>query len=329
VKILLYGTLLSSLLWSETTICYKKNLPSNNIYPNISLDGSLCKGQSLNTLKSYGWVLQDFKTIKNKLGIFNHIYILNKKENNIKVNKQILFDPTIKKYILNNSTKNSATIDGIKIQLGVSGIVIHHYNNDNNIILNNAIVTKSNDNSSVITFNNNVILKQDAIPTTKLMPQDGDIFIANYLYNSSLLIVPNLKAKQIIQDIYPKQNFINEDFFATILKMDKTPIPTKKEIQKFCLENQIGTIFFVIENKLYIVDAISFKIVYTQKLQYIDNSTSVPFFTKIKDIKKGFWDIFNKNKIDDYNSYYRTLIFDNKNNTQKSILKTMKELWPW
>ena len=139
-----------------------------------------------------------------------------------------------------------------------------------------------------------------------------------------------MQAKQIVKNMYKKQNFINEDFFATTLKMNKTPTPTKYDLQKFCFNNQIGTIFFVIKSKLYIVDSISFKVIYTQMLPYIDSTTTVPFFTQIKDIEKGFWDILDKDKIDDYNSYYTSMIIDSsKTTTQSVLLQKVKDLWPW
>ncbi|PIF04196.1 MAG: hypothetical protein CSA86_02425 [Arcobacter sp.] len=203
-------------------------------------------------------------------------------------------------------TNKNAKIDMANITVGSSGIIVRKVNN-NYIILTQAIVTKSDDINTTIKFIDKQIIPQDSIPTSKIKPSNGDDFILNHLYNTSLLIVPNIEAKNELLKLYPKHNFLNEDFFAAHLKVIDTPLPTKKIISQFTQSQEIGTIFLVIKNKLYIIDTLTFKIIDTQDLQYNNTTTNVPFFTKVRDIKKGFWN-FGPEKIKNYNKYYLKLI---------------------
>jgi len=203
-------------------------------------------------------------------------------------------------------TPTTAKINITNLNLGHSGIIVKKINN-NTMIISQAVVIKSNNKNSTLEFLDKDIIKQNAIPTTKLIPENGDKFILNHLYKTSLLIVPNVKAKKNVKELYPNQNFLNEDFFAAHLKIIQQPIPEKETISNFAQAQQIGTIFIVVENKLYILDSITFKIIETIPLSYNDESTNVPFLTKIQDIKTGFWN-FSDEKIEDYNKYYLKLL---------------------
>ena len=53
--------------------------------------------------------------------------------------------------------------------------------------------------------------------------------------------------------------------------------------------------------------SISFKVIDSIPLQYHDQSTNIPFLTKIRDIEQGMWD-FGDEKIENYNNYYLKLL---------------------
>jgi len=167
-------------------------------------------------------------------------------------------------------TPTSAKINITNLNLGHSGIIVKKINN-NMMIITQATVIESNSNNSTLEFIDKDIIEQNAIPTTKLSPENGDKFILNHLYKTSLLIVPNVKAKKNVKKLYPNQNFLNEDFFAAHLKIIQKPIPEKETITNFTQSQQIGTIFIVVQNKLYILDSLTFKIIETIILTYNDN----------------------------------------------------------
>lgn len=215
-------------------------------------------------------------------------------------------DFNIEKVKIYDVTEKTAKIKISKVFIGQSGIIIKNAK-DNITIVKSATIIDFNKNEATIEFLDKQILVQDALPTSAHVPVEGDIFIVNHLYKTSLLIVPNLKAKKVVQALYPDQNFLNEDFFAAHLKLTQTPIPTKQTILDFTQKQQIGTLFVVIENKLFILDASTFAILNTIEIKNDDLSQNVPFFTKIDDIKKGFWD-FGADKIEDYNKHYLELL---------------------
>ena len=340
MKILILPLLLLSTLLSQTTMCYKKNDKNSEINKNILLYGGDCQGKfSLKDMKTFGWKLNESKIIQQNVG-YNHLYILSR-DNKIAKQSQYqhietmdLKQKELKIYDLSN---NSAKIDIGNLKIGQSGVIVHKYNKSNSMIVALATVSSSNKMFSQIDIKQQSIIKQNAIPTSRIQPTNGDIFVLNHLYNSSLLIVPNYETKRIIQKNYPKHRFINEDFFAAHLKLILTPIPTKDDIREFCTSQHIGTIFMVVQNSLYIIDVATFSILDIQNITIDDETTQVPFFTKIQDIKKAFWD-FGDDKIQDYNEYYLALINDTtyqpkytsgKNNNKKTLFAELLEMLPW
>lgn len=211
-----------------------------------------------------------------------------------------------KAYIITDITKEQAVIKNSDLIKGQSGVIITGGNNIP-LIIAAATVINIDGQNAIINYKNEPLLEQDSIPTSKLKPKDGDIFLANHFYKTSVMIVPNFEAKQLLIKHFPDQNFINEDFLASNLKLEKEPLPKKKTIEDFCKKNQIGTIFLIASDKLFILDAISFDVLEIQYFKTKDRSMKVPFFSKIDDIEKGFWD-FGENKIKDYDQYYLKMI---------------------
>ena len=203
-------------------------------------------------------------------------------------------------------TETTAKINIANLTIGQSGAIIKNID-ENSVILAQATVIESNTNNSTIEFSSRPLLEQEALPTSKLIPEDNNIFILNHLYNTSLLIVPNKKAKQSVQKLFPFQNFLDEDFFASYLKLNNIPVPMRDDISKFALKQQMGTIFVVVQNNLFIVDSISFKVLDTVLIDNDDKSTNLPFLTRIEDIEISMFD-FGEEKIEDYNLHYLRLL---------------------
>jgi hypothetical protein len=167
---------------------------------------------------------------------------------------------------------NKSVIPMGNLIIGQTGIVIHIFDNDKRLIVSNAKVISSDANSSVVEFFEFNDLKQDAIPTSNRVAVTNDILILNYMYNSSLLITPTLDAFQSVRDNFKLNNFVHSDIFAAKLKVDHNPYPTKEDIQKFAIEQNLGTIFMVIENKVFIIDSKTFAILESYAINY-ENTT--------------------------------------------------------
>jgi len=201
--------------------------------------------------------------------------------------------------------KDKAIINKGNLKKGQSGAVVHKFKDSNEIILNYAYVINSNDKNSTIKFSKFKVLSQNALANTKLTPKKGDMFVLNHLYYNSFIIAPNFESFSKVKKIYKNFNFLNPDYFAAFLKIDRNPAPNKKEIQNFCLDNQIGTLFFVIKNKVYLVDVISFKIIYSKSIDISGKKIQLPFYSNIDKIENS---IFSWSKIEDYNNYYLKMI---------------------
>ena len=360
MRIILLSILFISTLLSKTTICYKENTFTSKIENSVLLDGGECKGKlSIDGMKYTGWKLK-YSQATPKNSKYNHLIIFEQLGNkkaytkstqktasktvNKKQTVKFDFDTTTKEFTLNNINKNTAIINQENLKIGQSGIIIHKYSNKSSIVVATASVISSSKKSSKILIEKHNFLTQNAIPTTKLKPSNGDTFILNHLYSSSLLIAPNYETVQAIKAIYPKQNFFNPDIFASHLKITNKPIPTKGLLQNFCKEKDIGTIFIAVKNQFYILDVNSFKVLDTIKISVNDRKIQKPFYTKVLNIEKNFWD-FGDSEVTDYNSFYTSLIDGTKyipqvttdeENNNKSVLQKvsdklskLSDMLPW
>ena len=340
MKLLLLFLFFLSSIVAETTLCYKKNTTSISLDKTALLNGTDCQGKlSILTMGKNNWEVSDTKVIKEN-EFYNHIVIFTKKSKDDITNtfsKSTYYSKVFNKIDLNakqvkiyDLSRNTARIKIKNLKIGQSGAVIHHSTKEDSIIIAIAEVIETNSEYSTIRITKKSILKQDAIPTSKYIASKGDTFILNHMYSSSLLIVPNSKAKAMVVLNYPNQKFLSEDFFASYLKVINTPILNKKNIINFAKSQQVGTIFIVIKNTLYVKDALTFKTIDKIALNINDSTTKVPFYSKIMKIEKGLLD-FGDDKIENYNKHYLALV-DNttySNNIGKSLFHSVKEIFTW
>ncbi len=306
------------------TMCYVENWTTPSNVESIKLNGGVCKGKkSIKDLKEDGWEVDDIITSKTKSGT-NYMYIMKKdvEEAFIKrvlKNPELLTKNRIKKdqfktqYLkISNANDTTATINKGNLIVGQSGVVVHRYNGKHTIIIASASVIDSNNTQSTIKFSNFDGLSQSALPTSNIKATDGDIFILNYLYNTSLLIAPNNQSFKTVRGMFPNQNFIHSDVFATNLKYLKKSTPTKPIIQAFCKNQDIGTIYIVVDNTVYTLDAKTFKVVSKNPIFYDFNNTQIPFYTRVEDIKDGVFSLsfigLSGDAMKDYSEYYSKLL---------------------
>ncbi len=313
---------LSTNLSAKTTICYKNEWTKPSIIEKIKLDGGECNSEfSIYDMKNKGWNLQDIKITSGKKGL-NYHYVLTTdkiiKIDNKKIEEQTEFSFEEIYAKLENVQNNEAIINKPNLRIGQSGIVMQRYDNGQKIIVSNAYVISSNDTYSKIKLIEFSDLKQKAIPTSKATAKDGDILILNYMYNKSLLISPSQDAFQVARANFSKNTFLHSDIFAAKLKKIKEPLPSKKTIQQFAIEQNLGTIFFIIKDKTYVVDTKTFAIlnIYTLKYNYLEKE-KMPFYTRVENIEKAPFDLIWENikKL----SFLKDLI-GNDNRSEEEIL---------
>jgi len=130
------------------------------------------------------------------------------------------------------------------------------------------------------------------------------------MYNSSLLIAPSLDSFQAVRSNFKSNNFIHSDIFAAKLKVTNTPFPTKEDIQKFAIEQNLGTIFFVLNNKVYVVDTKTFTILAKYNFAYENKEYQMPFYTRVEEIEGSIFDFsfFSSNEDLTYDEYYEKVL---------------------
>lgn len=309
--------LFSSNLTAQETICYKNSVDKPSMIEEIGLEGDICKGKlTVNDMKNDGWDILDIKITSNQ-NKFNYSYYFYKNSN------------TLGSSIQNSTLRNEFSVKPIGIKLGTiqnnqnsinignltvgqSGIVVHIFENDKRLVVANAKVISSNSSSSVVEFFEFDDLKQDAIPTSIRKAETGDVLVLNYMYNSSLLIAPNQNSFQSVRDSFKSNNFIHSDIFAAKLKVENNPYPTKKDIQQFAIEQNLGTIFFVLNRKIYIVDTKTFAVLQTYAYNYETSEMQMPFYTRVEEIESSIFDFtipfISEQRIDNYEEYYKRIL---------------------
>lgn len=323
-------TILAQGLSAKTTICYKKDWKSPSTIDQTKLNGGFCKGEfSFKDMATNGWFLKDLKIEKGEDGL-NYIYVLTDKKLVEIDNKQVAENNTIMdneftkleyKAIaarIYDVTEDEAKINVGNLRVGESGIIEHRYTNDKNLIVSNAYVISSNANYSTIKFLPFFDLKQNALPTSNRTPQKGDIAIIDYLYDASLLIAPSQDAFTATREKFKDNNFLHADLFGAYLKKEGIPLPSKEVIQNYAIEQNLGTIFFVIDSTVYVVDAKTFAILEKDSISYnfVENK-NMPFYTRVENIEKNLM-----STIADYKNWFSFLtdIFGDDERTEEEIL---------
>ena len=330
-KLLLAGAsicLLSNLAQAEDTACFKNDVEKPSLIEDVTLDGGICNGKySLNQMKNNGWDVLDIKitTSQNK---FNYTYYFTKSSNeSLKTNNALLKTSSDNEVSVSNKEfsvkpmgmklttieNNKSTIAVGNLIVGQTGVVVHIFDNDKRLIVSNAKVISTNSNSSVVEFFKFEDLKQNAIPTSKREVSANDILLLNYMYNSSLLIAPTLDAFQNVRNNFKLNNFVHSDIFAARLKVDHNPYPTKEDIQNFAIEQNLGTIFMVIENRVYVIDTKTFTILASYGISYENNEVIKPFYTRIENIEEtifswSYFDFLSGKSSMNYNDYYKRIL---------------------
>ena len=307
---------------AKTTVCYKKNWSSPSTIETTLLDGGECAGKySITKMKEMGWSILDIKMSASKDNLDYQYLLSNDAVSEVKplqkvavVNtktinkKQLSFKAMGVK--LDKIENNQTTIDIGNLIIGQSGVVIHIYDNDKRMIIANAEVVSSNATSSLIKFSKFNDLKQDAMPTSNRKVATNDILVLNYLYTTSLLIAPDLDTFQTVRSNFKYNTFLHSDIFASKLKAMEKASLTKEIIQDYAISQNLGTIFIVANKNIYVIDTKTFKILTNYGINYAEDKSQLPFYTRVENIDDSILDMnfFSSVEDLDYETYYKKLL---------------------
>lgn len=328
---------------AQNTTCYKKLWYQPSTIETTALDGGECNSKySVKDMKKKGWIVKDIDIQPANNGmsyeyqlsyagknteIENTEDMITNLGNIQKVDKTKSISFLSKEISLSNVNNETATINIGNLEVGQSGVIKHSYGKNQSIIISNASVSSSNASTSIIKFTPFLDLKQDSIPTTNIEITNDDTFILNYLYDASLIIAPNANTFRSVRSKFKKNNFLHSDIFAAFLKTEYRPKPSKDIIQDFAISQNIGTIFFVIESKIFIVDSKTFKIIDEYKIENLSEKNQMPFYTRIEEIESNVLtsDIFDISFSNIFETKTAQEVLDEYLESEKELKKNSKK----
>ncbi len=224
-----------------------------------------------------------------------------------------LFSAVIKSPIITIDNKNqTATIKVNHIDVGVSGFITHKHSKQNVSILKNVVVSAYDKKTKIASLQMTTFkqLKQNALPHGKWKVEVGDMAILAFGYSRALLIAPSEEIYYRVIRAANQMQWIHPDVFATILSFSGHPTPLKEDFDKMNLATSVGLIFFYINQKLFTVDAKSLKVLHISDAPLKQNSTNLPFYTRLDKINAAWWGE-GSDELEEYEPYYCSLLIEN------------------
>lgn len=218
---------------------------------------------------------------------------------------------------------SSVTVEVEKIDVGVSGFIVHNIAADHNSILKNVVVTSydTKTKKATLKMSNFDTLKNNALPKGEWKVRVGDTAILAFGYDRAFLLAPS---EEIFYKLSKSVNvqWIHPDIFATILSFRGHPAPQKEDFDVFTTSASIGIIFIYLDEKVYTIDAKSFVILSISDAPMIQDNEVLPFYTRVEDIDAAWWGA-GSSPLEEYAPhYYELLVEHNANN--KALYKNIK-----
>ncbi|WP_024953644.1 plasminogen-binding N-terminal domain-containing protein [Sulfurospirillum arcachonense] len=208
--------------------------------------------------------------------------------------------------ILKISGRNATIKNSKDIVIGSSGIVTHTFKNGISTIVARVNVIKKEADTATVRFEVFKLSAQDAFPKPGILPAVGDKVTLNYLYDRALIVAPNYKVYNEVTKHFKDMEWIHPDVVAAYLAKEFRPNPSRATFREVCKINSAAIIFFALNNNGYFVDCNNFRTIKKVKTARIKKAQA-PFYTRVKNIETS-WLNWDSSQINDYNSYYRSLI---------------------
>lgn len=217
-----------------------------------------------------------------------------------------------------------ATIKVDKINLGISGFVYHQIAPNHSSILKNAVVIAYDKESKIATlalsdYNG---LRNNNLPTGKWKVSVGDTVMLAYAYSRAFLVAPSEEIyHQITKSV--KIQWIHPDIFATILSFRGHPTPLKSDFMALSTSNAIGLLFIYLDQKVFMLDARSFKILTINDAPLVQDSVKLPFYSRVDKIEAN-WFGAGSNEMKAYLPHYYELLarYNKKDKALYEIVKS-------
>lgn len=235
-----------------------------------------------------------------------------------------LFGAVIKSPVVTVDNQNeTVTINIDKIDIGVSGFVVHHITPEHSAILKNAVVQSfdAKTQTAVVKMSEFTALQNNALPHGKWQVAVGDTVELAFGYSRSLLIAPNEEIYYKITKSV-KTQWVHPDLFATVLSFRGHPTPLKEDFESMADASSVGLLFVYLNEKVYTLDIKSFKILSISDAKLKQTKVKLPFYTRVDNIDAAWWGS-GSSRLESYEPHYYELLVAN-NKTNKELYEIIK-----
>jgi hypothetical protein len=224
-----------------------------------------------------------------------------------------------------NLQNNQATIKVDRLDVGLSGFIVHKISKEHSVILKNAIVESFNPQTkiAILKLSKYDALRNNSLPNGKWNVEVGDTAVLAFGYNRGLLVAPDEEIYHRISKSVKNIQWIHPDLFATILSFNSHPTPLREDFTKFSIATSVGLIFIYLDKKVFTVDARSFKILAISDADLKQDGIKLPFYTRVPKIETAWWRFWGEGleEMKEYEPHYYELLLEANPNNE--ILKNM------
>ena len=229
-----------------------------------------------------------------------------------------LFGSVVKSpVVLIDKKKSEVTIEIDKIDVGMSGFLVHKIADGRTIILKNAVVKSYDKNTkiAILGFSNYNALRNSALPSGNWEIQVGDTAILAFGYTRGLLIAPSEEVYYRVTRNSALQ-WVHPDIFATILSFNGHPTPLREDFTKMSIATSVGLTYIFLEKKIYTLDSKSFTILTVMDADLLQDEVHLPFYTRVPEIDSNWFGDGNDDMEAYEPHYYELLIKANPKHTE-------------
>ena len=214
-----------------------------------------------------------------------------------------------------DENKKEATIKVEKVDVGMSGFILHHIAKNHNSILKNIVVKSYDSESKIATLKVSDYdgLRNNALPSGKWNIEVGDTAILAFGYTRAVLITPSEEIYHRISTSV-KIQWLHPDIFATILSFRGHPTPLKDDFYAMSVATSVGLVFLYIDQKVYTLDTKSFEILSISDAPLVKDNEVLPFYSRVEHIDKNWWGEGSEALTAYEPHYYKLLIDSNPKN---------------
>jgi len=224
---------------------------------------------------------------------------------------------------VDNESK-TATVKLKKVDVGVSGYLVHTIVQNHTSILWNATVIEYDKESKIATLQLTPFdaLRNNSLPSGKWDIVEGDKVELAFGYSRALLIAPSEEIyHQITKSV--QVQWVHSDLFATILSYRGHPTPLKEDFAAMNIATSVGLLFIYLDKKLYTIDIRSFVILNISDAPLVQDTVQLPFYSRVEHIEANWWGE-GSDELTDYESYYYGLL-TKFNDTNKDLYENIKK----